>query len=166
VTTFAQKEQGIEKGLSAGKLSGMRFYRLGVGVLAVWRITYLLYGEDGPWNILVKLRQRAGNSVFGQLLDCFYCLSIWTALPVAIAIGKGWHERLLLLPALSAGAILLERSTASKADAPALQYFEAEERDHGVLRQYETAFPGEQGPQRPDPPTRTDRPDTAPGSLG
>jgi hypothetical protein len=101
----------------------MQFYRLVLGVLAVWRITHLLNAEDGPWDLLVKLRKLAGNGVFGGLLDCFYCLSLWVSAPLAWLLGHGWEFRLLLWPALSAGAILLERATARE---PAAEYHEEE----------------------------------------
>jgi hypothetical protein len=44
-------------------------------------------------------------------MDCFYCLSVWMATPVAILIGETALERVLLIPALSGTAILLERAT-------------------------------------------------------
>ncbi|MDL2355988.1 MAG: hypothetical protein QFF03_12095 [Pseudomonadota bacterium] len=84
-------------------------YRLLLGVLAVWRITHLLQAEDGPWDLVVRLRARAGDGAAGRLMDCFYCLSLWIALPFALLLGAGWRDQLLLWPALSAGAILLER---------------------------------------------------------
>jgi hypothetical protein len=87
----------------------MRFYGLILGVLAVWRVTHLLAAEDGPADLVFRLRRRLGDSVWGRALDCFYCLSIWIALPFAIGIGKTWGERVLLWPALSGGAILVER---------------------------------------------------------
>jgi hypothetical protein len=116
----------------------MRFYWLIVGVLAVWRVTHLFSMEDGPWNLLVRLRQFVGRNVFGQLMDCFYCLSLWTGLPFALVIGGSWKERLMLWPALSAGAILCERMTTRNftnptADVPTPTYFEDPEEDH-VLR--------------------------------
>jgi hypothetical protein len=89
----------------------MRFYWLTLGILAVWRITHLLHAEDGPGDIFVRLRRLAGNGFWGSLLDCFYCLSVWTAGPVAYWIAESWTERLLLWPALSGGAILIERLT-------------------------------------------------------
>jgi hypothetical protein len=87
-------------------------------VLAVWRITHLFWGEDGPVNIFVRMRAAAGQGFFGRLLDCFYCLSVWIALPVACIAGTGWLERVLLWFALSGGAILLERATARTSAAP------------------------------------------------
>lgn len=82
-----------------------------IAVLVVWRITHLFWGEDGPGDIFVRLRRLAGKSFFGQLLDCFYCLSLWVAAPVAWVIGASWWERAFLWFALSGGAILLERLT-------------------------------------------------------
>lgn len=89
----------------------MDVYRFVLGVLAVWRVTHLLYAEDGPWDTIVRVRRLAGAGFWGRLLDCFYCLSLWIAAPLAVLLGSGWAERLLLWPALSAGAILIERVT-------------------------------------------------------
>ena len=95
-------------------------YGLIVGVLAVWRITHLLAAEDGPWAILARFRQWVGNGFWGELLDCFYCLSMWVAAPLAIWTGDTAKERVLLWLAFSAGAILLERAT--EKPAPAVYY--------------------------------------------
>jgi len=89
-------------------------YRLLLGVLGVWRITHLFQAEDGPGNVIVRLRRAAGDSSIGRLLDCFYCLSLWVSLPMALIIGQSAIERVLLWLALSAGAILLERVTAER----------------------------------------------------
>jgi hypothetical protein len=110
-----------------------RYYWLILGVLAVWRVTHLLYAEDGPWDSFVMLRRKAGEGFWGGLLDCFYCLSLWIALPLAIWIGLSWTERALLWPAFSAGAILLERMTSTEAAPPAAEYHFEDEEEHDVL---------------------------------
>lgn len=114
------------------------FYRLLVGILIVWRITHLFYGEDGPWDLTARLRQAAGEGFWGNLLDCFYCLSLWVAIPFAYLLGDGWEQRLLLWPALSGGAIVLERLTAKDQSKPKVSYIESEESD-SVLRQEQNA---------------------------
>ena len=94
----------------------MKFYWLVLGALAVWRITHLLAEEDGPWNLVLRLRKAVGNGFWGHLMDCFNCISLWVALAFSFSIADGWREGLLLWPALSGAAILLERATAPKRD--------------------------------------------------
>jgi hypothetical protein len=102
----------------------MRFYWLVLAVLAVWRITHLFHAEDGPWDLLTRFRERLGQGFFGSLLDCFYCLSLWIAAPFAFLLGESIGEQLLLWPALSGGASLLERISRRPDEAT---YFEDEE---------------------------------------
>jgi hypothetical protein len=85
------------------------FYGFILGVLGVWRMTHLLSAEDGPWEAFVRLRRFAGSSIWGEMLDCFYCLSLWVSAPFALLLASTWREALLLWLALSGGAILLER---------------------------------------------------------
>ena len=113
----------------------MRFYWLILGVLSVWRVTHLFVAEDGPWEVLTRLRRRAGAGIFASLLDCFYCLSVWVAAPVAFFIGVSWKERLLLWLALSGGAILLERVTDRGSQQQTTLYYEDPEDDNGLLRE-------------------------------
>ena len=79
------------------------------GSFAVWRVTHLLHAEDGPWDVLVRLRKRLGSGFFGQLTDCFYCLSLWVSAPFAWWLGADGRSCFLLWPALSGAAILLQR---------------------------------------------------------
>jgi len=77
-------------------------------VLAVWRATHLLQAEDGPFDVIFHVRKSLGNGVLGSLMDCFYCLSLWVAAPVALYLGTTWFERVLGWLALSSGAILIQ----------------------------------------------------------
>ena len=103
------------------------FYWLVVGILVVWRLSHLFHAEDGPWGVMAHLRRAAGEGFWAGLLDCFYCLSLWVALPLAGLLGDGWLERLLLWPALSAGAIMLERLTATESSISPAPYAEDQE---------------------------------------
>jgi hypothetical protein len=87
------------------------YYWSVIATLTTWRITHLLAREDGPWRLAARLRSAAGQSFWGNLLDCFYCLSLWISAPFALFLTDAWPERLILWPALSAAAILLERLT-------------------------------------------------------
>ena len=106
------------------------WYRLVLGVLVTWRLTHLLNAEDGPWRVLARLRGGfPTKSMLRELLGCFYCLSLWIAAPLAYLLGETWTERLLLMPALSAAAILLERVT----QPPMPHYVEDPEEPDGLL---------------------------------
>lgn len=104
----------------------MKAYELVLAILCVWRITHLLQAEDGPWELVVRLRRAAGSGFAGRLLDCFYCLSLWISAPFAWGFGESWPERLLLWPSLSAVAIFLERLTGPRSESPPAPYFEDE----------------------------------------
>lgn len=117
----------------------MRFYSLLLGILSVWRITHLLHAEDGPWDLVVRLRRTAGAGFWGHVLNCFYCLSVWIAAPFAIYLGEKQGERILLWPALSAGAILLERVTDLGRGEPPALFVEDSEDEDALLRRVEVA---------------------------
>ncbi|MGH9383441.1 MAG: DUF1360 domain-containing protein [Vicinamibacterales bacterium] len=90
---------------------------LAAGILATWRVTHLIVAEDGPWDIVARLRRLAGAGVLGQLMDCFYCASLWVAIPIALWIGDDGAARVVIWLALSGGAALLERAVPPRNDA-------------------------------------------------
>ena len=120
----------------------MTFTTLALGVLAVWRLSHLLYAEDGPWHVFARLRRLAGSGFWGQVLDCFYCLSVWAALPCALLLATSWREGILLWLGLSGGAILAERATSR----PPVFIEDQKEDDYVVLR--EDAAAGRPGDER------------------
>ena len=86
-------------------------WRFVLCALAIWRITHLLAEEDGPWDLIFRMRAWLGASIFGRLMDCFYCLSLWVSLPFAIWLSGGWIGLLVHWQALSGAACLLEKAT-------------------------------------------------------
>ncbi|HEV2500934.1 MAG TPA: hypothetical protein VGY31_15295 [Terriglobia bacterium] len=119
----------------------MRYYWLALGTLGVWRLTHLLNAEDGPGDVLVRIRHWAGYGFWGSLLDCFYCLSLWISAPFAYMLGAGWKEKLLLWPALSGAAILLERMI-PRGPAQQAIYIEDEEENDVLRKEQDTVSPG------------------------
>ncbi|MCI0694178.1 hypothetical protein L0337_19495 [candidate division KSB1 bacterium] len=79
-----------------------------LALLATWRVTHLLAKEDGPGDLIVRIRRRLGQSFWGKLMDCFKCLSLWIAIPFAFFVGGTWVEKGMIWLALSGSAILLE----------------------------------------------------------
>jgi hypothetical protein len=84
--------------------------RLVCGTLATWRVTHLLAKEDGPADLVIRLRAHLGDRFAGKLMDCFNCLSIWVAAPVALWACRKPSDRILAWLALSGAACLFERA--------------------------------------------------------
>lgn len=108
---------------------------------AVFRFTRLLVGEHGIFGIFSLIRSLAGvyettvqrpnalgqmidikvndaNNPIGQILTCFYCCSVWVAIPAAIVATIVSPDSLPLYVwfaihwfAISGGAILIKDIT-------------------------------------------------------
>lgn len=88
--------------------------RLVLCTLGTWRITHLLAREDGPGDLVLKLRQRLGDSALGRAADCFHCMSLWTAMPFALWLASGWLGWIVGTLALSGAACVIEQATGSE----------------------------------------------------
>lgn len=89
--------------------------------LATWRISAFLVGEEGPWRVARWLRERAGivhdpegdpvgypDNPIAQALGCVWCMSFWMALPMLLLWLSGPGVVLVLMLALSGGAVLMD----------------------------------------------------------
>jgi hypothetical protein len=88
-----------------------------LAVLATWRVAHLLASEDGPADVIVKLRLVLGDSVAGRLMDCFKCLSLWIAAPAALFVTRAALDWLFVWLALSGAACLLQLMVSGAAQA-------------------------------------------------
>ncbi|MEW6704859.1 MAG: DUF1360 domain-containing protein [Pseudomonadota bacterium] len=95
-----------------------------LGALATWRATHLLHAEHGPGGVFQRLRGLAHRGLLGQVVQCFYCLSLWVSAPIALMLSRDWFERLLLWLGLSAAAIGLERVNGRWTLPAVASYFE------------------------------------------
>lgn len=98
------------------------FYLIVILVLATWRLTSFLHAERGPFDIFVRIRTRFGivhddehfpvgypDTFIGNLMACYWCLSVWVAIGVWIAYLLFPIGTLILCTpfAISGGAIML-----------------------------------------------------------
>ncbi|MBI4716519.1 MAG: hypothetical protein HY763_01830 [Planctomycetes bacterium] len=79
-----------------------------VAAFATWRVTHLVAREAGPWDVLLRLREGLGRTFWGELMDCFKCLSVWVAAPFAVFVGGFSAGTFVIWLGLSGAAILLE----------------------------------------------------------
>src|SRR5215469_6258791 len=92
----------------------MSVHRFALAALATWRVTHLLAAEDGPADVVVRLRARAGAGRLSGLMDCFQCLSVWVAAPASLAV-TGWRRPdPVTWLAVSGAACLLELATTTE----------------------------------------------------
>ena len=99
-------------------LDGSPWFRLTLCVLATWRVSHLIAHEDGPFDVIVRLRRRAGDGVLGRLMDCPYCLSLWIAAPVALLLTRQLGAWCVAWLAVTGGSSLLERLSRSTTGPP------------------------------------------------
>lgn len=82
--------------------------------LATWRLAHLLAQEDGPGDVVLRLRARLGATLAGDAMDCIHCMALWIAAPMALVVahdGAGWLLAWLAIAgAASLAARLAERS--------------------------------------------------------
>jgi len=83
--------------------------RLTLAVLATWRLSRLVAFEDGPWDVVARGRRLAGDGMLGHLMDCPYCLSLWFAAPLALALDATLPGWVLAWLGVSGGASLVEK---------------------------------------------------------
>jgi hypothetical protein len=107
--------------------------RLVIASFAVWRVTHLISHENGPFDVITRMRRRLGDGFFGQIADCFACTSMWVAAPVAVALRPRRRSDLLLSwLALSGAACLLQQRSPDQ--LPQLLYTDDKESDsHEML---------------------------------
>jgi hypothetical protein len=95
-----------------------------ISMLATWRLCHLVASEDGPFDLIARLRHVAGDSIWGRLMDCHWCLSIWCAIPFAAWMAQDIQQGMALWLAISAGSCLTGQFSAlldAKAAPPIIE---------------------------------------------
>jgi hypothetical protein len=87
--------------------------RFGLCTLAIWRLGHFITAEDGPWNVVVRVRALLGTSMPGRAMDCFYCMSLWLSIPFCFLVTERLWPRVVCWLALSGAASLLEQTSSA-----------------------------------------------------
>lgn len=96
-----------------------------IASLATWRVAALLVREDGPWDLVARLRGVLAGTMPGRALTCFFCTSLWVAAPFAWGLVGATRRWPVVWLAVSGAAGLLERASAP-AEVPVVDLAEAE----------------------------------------
>ena len=93
-----------------------------VAVLATWRLSHLIAREDGPFDLVLRVRAELGDSLAGRAMDCPYCLSLWLAAPFAFLLADRLAPWVAAWLAVSGGACVIEAAlvalAAQRRDTP------------------------------------------------
>lgn len=81
--------------------------------LAVWRVARIIVAEDGPFDVLARLRERTGinqqRTWIARGLMCVACISFWLGLIVSVVVFGLSFESIAYGLALSAVSVILLR---------------------------------------------------------
>ena len=91
----------------------MQYLDFLIGVLATWRVAAMFVRENGPYDVIARLRRATDRTVVGRALECFYCTSLWVAAPAAFWLAGATGRWAVMWLALSGAAALLDRVGAS-----------------------------------------------------
>jgi len=79
-----------------------------LSVLAVYRVSYMIANEDGPLDVFVFIREKAGQKNWiGRGLNCVLCISVWLAMIPAIIFFRSSFETTILYWFAIAGGVLV-----------------------------------------------------------
>ncbi len=83
-----------------------------IGMLAVWRATYMLQQETGPFALFARLQawfwsEPHKEGGIKDMLRCFNCLSVWLSAIVALFLATTIIQFFAFTLAISAGAMFL-----------------------------------------------------------
>lgn len=94
----------------------MRALDFTIVVFATWRVAALLVREDGPFDLLARLRLALDATVVGKSLRCLYCTSLWLSLPAALWLVGPSSQWPVVCLGLAGAVGLLERATTPPPD--------------------------------------------------
>ncbi len=86
-----------------------------LSALATWRVGYFIINEDGPFDIMDRIRifvgvkyattgQPYGHNIFSKLISCFYCLSVWLSFGIWWLVA-GMETTLDMVSVLAVSAV-------------------------------------------------------------
>lgn len=87
----------------------MTALQLVLEILAVYRVAHMIAKEDGPFDVLARIRGKVDpeqKTWIGRGLNCVACLSFYISF-VAFALGGSWLDWL----AVAGGVLVLYKAT-------------------------------------------------------
>jgi hypothetical protein len=82
-----------------------------LSVMAVYRLSYLVSNEDGPFDFLSKLREWIGQKNWiGRGINCLLCVSFWLSVFPALWLYFEYDKPFVLSwLAIATGCLIIHR---------------------------------------------------------
>lgn len=81
-----------------------------LAILGTYRVGNMLTTEEGPFGLFEKFRNLfLTEGWLARGVRCFYCVSFWVALPLAILLATSLREFCVLWPGIAGGALVVEK---------------------------------------------------------
>jgi hypothetical protein len=87
-----------------------------IDIMAVYRVSFMLAREDGPFDVFSKCRDHIGQKTWiGRGLHCVPCISFWISIASVISMcicdpfGIGVYAWLLFAFGVSGGVLVLDK---------------------------------------------------------
>lgn len=77
--------------------------------LTVWRVAVFICYEEGPFDLMVRLRRLLVRGGLGRLAGCFHCTAFWISLVTVGAVYRPDVKSFFLVLAIAGGASMSER---------------------------------------------------------
>lgn len=77
--------------------------------LAAWRVTALLCYDEGPFEVLTRLRRALARIGLQRVFMCFHCTAFWVSLLLVGAVFEPTWRSLILVFAIAGAASITER---------------------------------------------------------
>lgn len=78
-----------------------------LSALAVYYLTYCITQLDGPGDVFLKLRDKWLSGVFRDAVSCFYCLSVYIAVPFALMQYTSLYGFVIMTFGIAGGAVVI-----------------------------------------------------------
>jgi len=79
-----------------------------LAILVVWRLTRLLCFENGPFHMLLKIRELFYKLHLGNLIECFHCSALWVSIIIAPVMFGLAVKTIFIAVGTSGGASIIQ----------------------------------------------------------
>lgn len=85
------------------------WYWLVVSVLVTWRLSCLVCYDEGPFQVMVRVRAFFYSLGWNSLIECFHCVALWISLLVGLLVMDPCVEVFFVVLAIAGGSSMVER---------------------------------------------------------